>query len=119
MLPLVMEQADIEKITAEARAGREIEIDLPNQLIKAADGTELGQFDVDGFKKHCLINGLDDICLTMQMEKKIQDFEKRRTARYPWLDGTGYLERKGPVKVEAAAVPKTNRGEVKKEPLEW
>ena len=44
MLPLVMEEADIEKITAEAQAGREIEIDLPNQSIKAADGTELGQF---------------------------------------------------------------------------
>ncbi|RYP13052.1 hypothetical protein DL767_010925 [Monosporascus sp. MG133] len=119
MLPLVMDQEAIDKVVSEARAGREIEVDLPAQVVKTADGAELGRFDVDGFKKHCLINGLDDIGLTMQMEKKIRDFERRRTQKYPWLDGSGYLKRTGPVKVEAAAVPKTNRGDVKAEPLEW
>ncbi|KAI1079249.1 putative 3-isopropylmalate dehydratase [Whalleya microplaca] len=119
MLPLSMDQEAIEKVAAEAKAGREIEVDLPAQVVKTADGKELGRFEVDAFKKHCLINGLDDIGLTMQMEKQISEFERRRTQKYPWLDGTGYLKRKGPVKVEAAAVPKTNRGAIKTEPLEW
>ncbi|KAI0008078.1 putative 3-isopropylmalate dehydratase [Xylariaceae sp. FL0662B] len=119
MLPLTMDQESIEAVAAEARAGHEIEVDLPAQVVKTADGKELGRFEVEAFKKHCLINGLDDIGLTMQMEQKISNFERRRTQKYPWLDGTGYLERKGPVKVEAAPVPKTNRGLVKTEPLEW
>lgn len=121
MLAITLDPEAIERVTAEARAGREVEVDLPAQVVRAADGTELGQFEVDEFKKHCLINGLDDIGLTMQMEQKIRDFERRRTNRYPWLDGSGYLkrDRTGPVKVEAAAVPKTNRGAVKTEPLEW
>ncbi len=130
MLPIMMDEEAIEKIVAEARAGREVEVDLPAQAVKtvspSADGGAgevlLGMFEVDEFKKHCLVNGLDDIGLTMQMERQIRAFERRRTQRYPWLDGTGYLrraERTGPVKVEAAPVPKTNRGDVKTEPLEW
>ncbi|KAL9090525.1 MAG: hypothetical protein Q9165_005286 [Trypethelium subeluteriae] len=111
------------KIMEEAKAGHEIEVDLPNQVIKAADGSELAKFEVDGFRKHCLVNGLDDIGLTLQMADKISTFERKRTEVTPWLDGSGYLRRKGqgqgPVKVEAVDVPKTNRGEVKSEPLEW
>ncbi|KAI5921274.1 putative 3-isopropylmalate dehydratase [Camillea tinctor] len=119
MLPLIMDQDAIQKVMVEAEAGREIEVDLPAQVVRTADGTELGKFEVDSFKKHCLVNGLDDIGLTMQMEDKIRRFEQKRTQRYPWLDGTGYLKRTGPVKVEAAPVPTTNRGAVKTEPLEW
>ena len=67
------------------------------------------------------MNGLDDIGLTMQMEEQVSKFEEKRTMDTPWLDGSGYLKkwRKGPVKVEAAPVPKTNRGEVKTDPVEW
>jgi len=108
-------------VFAEAQAGREIEVDLPNQSIKKADGTEICKFDVEEFRKHCLVNGLDDIGLTMQQAGQISKFEKRRTEETPWLDGSGYLkrDRKGPVEVKAAPVPKTNRGEEKSEPLEW
>lgn len=122
MLPLrVAEGPALDKIFDEAAAGREVEVDLPNQAIKTADGTEITNFEVEEFRKHCLINGLDDIGLTMQMEDKISKFEKRRTEETPWLDGSGYLKRnrKGPVQVQAAPVPKTNRGEEKGEPLEW
>ena len=68
-----------------------------------------------------MINGLDDIGLTMQMEDKITRFEKRRSEETPWLDGSGYLSkhRSGPAKVEAAPVPRTNRGEERAEPLDW
>ena len=58
----------------------------------------------------------------MQMESKIKTFEQTRSIDTPWLDGSGYLRRsskEGPVKVEAVPVPKTNRGEIIDEPLEW
>ncbi|TPX13875.1 uncharacterized protein E0L32_005819 [Thyridium curvatum] len=123
MLPIWMSGEPLERVHAEAVAGREIEVDLPAQVVRDAQGNVLGAFEVEEFKKHCLINGLDDIGLTIQMEDKIVAFEKRRSEHYPWLDGTGYLsrhrKRTGPVMVKAAPVPKTNRGEVKGEPLEW
>jgi len=122
MLPIpIPDEATLQKIAAEARAGRELEVDLVNQVINDAEGNKLAGFEVDGFRKHCLINGLDDIGLTLQMEDKIRKFETKRTLDTPWLDGSGYLKRgrRGPTMVEAAPVPKTNRGEVKGEPLEW
>jgi 3-isopropylmalate dehydratase large subunit/3-isopropylmalate dehydratase small subunit len=122
MLPVIMEdEAGLQKIAAEAKAGREIEVDLVNQVVKDAQGNKLAEFGMEEFRKHCLVEGLDDIGLTMQMEDKIKKFEARRTLDTPWLDGSGYLKRNrnGPVKVEAAPVPKTNRGEEKTEPLEW
>ena len=92
-----------------------------NQEIKDAQGNKIAGFDVDGFRKHCLVNGLDDIGLTLQMEGKIRSFEAKRSLDTPWLDGSGYLKRgnRSATMVEAAPVPKTNRGDVKNEPLEW
>ncbi|KAL2132134.1 hypothetical protein VTI74DRAFT_4169 [Chaetomium olivicolor] len=123
MLPIpIKNKEDLEKVHAEAVAGREVEIDLPNQLIKDQDGNVLCAFEVEEFRKHCLVNGLDDIGLTMQMEDKIAEFERRMTIETPWLDGKGYLKRKGmggKLAVKAAPVPRTNRGDVKTEPLEW
>lgn len=106
-----MEPDALEIIAAEARAGREIEVDLPAQVVKSADGKELGKFKLDSFRKKCLVNGLDDIGLTTQMEGKILEFERRMTKNAPWLDGSGYLKRKGPVMVEVAPV--------RNQPLEW
>ncbi|KAL6898210.1 3-isopropylmalate dehydratase [Trichoderma evansii] len=122
MLPIqIANKADIDAIAAEARAGREVEIDLPNQLIKNAAGETICAFDVEEFRKYCLVNGFDDIGLTMQLNDKIVDFEKRRTIHTPWLDGTAYLKRgkDGRLAAKAVPVPKTNRGDEKKEPLEW
>lgn len=121
MIP-IKNQADIETIANEGRAGKEVEIDLPNQLIKDEAGNTICSFDVEEFRKHCLINGLDDIGLTMQLEDKISEFEKKMTEETPWLDGKAYLKRKGQggkLQAKAVPVPKTNRGEEKKEPLEW
>ncbi|PSR79331.1 3-isopropylmalate dehydratase [Coniella lustricola] len=123
MLPIpIKNQDDVEAIAKVAHAGKEIEVDLPNQLIKDEDGKTICSFEVEEFRKHCLINGLDDIGLTLQMEDKIAEFEKKMTQETPWLDGTAYLRRKGrggKLAVKAAPVPMTNRGETKKEPLEW
>ena len=122
MLPLQINDAEkLKKIYAEADAGREIEVDLENNVVKDAQGGVLAEFQIDGFKRHCLVNGLDEIGLTMMKDDIITKFERRRTEETPWLDGSGYLSRHrtGAVKVEAAPVPKTNRGEEKSEPLEW
>ncbi|KAJ5805124.1 3-isopropylmalate dehydratase [Penicillium riverlandense] len=122
MLPVVIsDEAALQKVAAEARAGREVEVDLVNQEIKDAQGNKIVGFDVESFRKHCLINGLDDIGITLQMEGKIRSFEAKRSLETPWLDGSGYLKRgnRGATMVEAAPVPKTNRGDVKNEPLEW
>lgn len=130
MIPIVVsDEAKLTAIADKARAGEEIEIDLPNQTVKDASGNELAKFDVDEFRKHCLVEGLDDIGLTMQMDEKISKFEDRRTLDTPWLDGSGYLAkwRKAgktnapgqPVKVEAVPVPKTNRGQELTDPNDW
>ncbi|KAF1819468.1 3-isopropylmalate dehydratase [Dissoconium aciculare CBS 342.82] len=122
MLPLrIPDEAALQAIFAEASAGREIEVDLEANSVKTADGKVLAEFEVDEFRRHCLLNGLDDIGLTMQDDEKIAAFEKRRTLETPWLDGAGYLAKHRPeaVKINAAPVPTTNRGEEKKEPLDW
>ncbi|KAL8679902.1 MAG: hypothetical protein Q9186_003872 [Xanthomendoza sp. 1 TL-2023] len=123
MLPIAIpDQPTLKRIAEEARAGREIEVDLVNQRINDASGQKLAEFEVEEFRKHCLVNGLDDIGLTMQMADKIKKFEDRRTLDTPWLDGSGYLKKEnryGPVQVEAVPVPTTNRGEEIEEPLDW
>lgn len=122
MLPIaITNKDDLEAIAKEARAGREIEVDLPNQVINDASGRKICGFNVEEFRKHCLVNGLDDIGLTMQMEDKINAFEKKMTLNTPWLNGSGYLKRdkSGRLAAKAVPVPKTNRGQEIKEPLEW
>ena len=123
MLPIIIpNKDDLEKIHAEAVAGRQIEVDLPNQLIKNAAGDAICGFDIGEFQKHCLVNGLDDIGLTMQLDDKIHEFEAKISQERPWIDGKAFLKRKGQggkLAVKAVPVPTTNRGEAKKEPLSW
>ena len=81
MLPLVIDEATVNQILAEAKAhpGYRLTIDLENKRI--TDGKALSvAFDVDEFRRHCLLNGLDDIGLTLQHQDKILAFEKK-TAR--------------------------------------
>ncbi|PQE31629.1 3-isopropylmalate dehydratase protein [Rutstroemia sp. NJR-2017a WRK4] len=122
MLPIaITNAADLDAIAAEARAGKEIEIDLPNQTINDASGNKICSFDVEPFRKDCLINGLDDIGLTLKKEEQINKFEQKMTRETPWLNGSGYLKRgkNGKLAMKPAPLPKTNRGEEIKEPLEW
>ena len=67
-----------------ANEGYELNVDLENQTITKADGTTIS-FDVDEFRKHRLLNGLDDIGLTMQHVDDIKAYEQRRSAEAPWL----------------------------------
>lgn len=122
MLPIaITNESDLAAIAKEAKAGKEIAVDLPNQVISDASGNKICSFDVEEFRKHCLVNGLDDIGLTMQMEDKIKSFEAKMSRETPWLDGTGYLKRgkNGALAAKAMKVPTTNRGEEIKEPLQW
>ena len=68
----------------EAAPGYRLKIDLEQQTISAPDGT-VYRFEVDAFRKHCLLNGLDEIGLTLQHAEKIRQFELKRKAEQPWL----------------------------------
>ena len=89
LLPIVLPEATIAKLFDETAAfpGFELTIDLPAQLIR---GSQIGEipFDVQSFRKHCLVNGLDDIGLTLLHKDKIKAFEAQRLARMPWLAHT-------------------------------
>jgi len=87
LLPIVLSQSQVAQLFDEVRAfpGYELIIDLPRQLVVKPDGAEL-PFDVQPFRKHCLLNGLDDIGLTLQHADQIRAFEAERLARMPWLD---------------------------------
>lgn len=89
MLPIVLDQASVDAVAEDGRAGKEVEVDLVNQVVRRPDGTTIA-FDVEPFRKHCLVNGLDDIGLTMQKNDKIESFEEKRTSLWPWLNGQGY-----------------------------
>jgi 3-isopropylmalate dehydratase len=66
MLPIVLPKDTVRELMADCDAGLELEVDLPNQLIKRASGGADVPFDIDPFRKHCLVNGLDDIGLTLE-----------------------------------------------------
>jgi 3-isopropylmalate/(R)-2-methylmalate dehydratase small subunit len=68
-----------------AFVGYELTIDLPRQVVVKPDGTELA-FEVQAFRKYCLLNGFDDIGLTLRYADKIKAFEAERLARKPWLN---------------------------------
>jgi 3-isopropylmalate/(R)-2-methylmalate dehydratase small subunit len=88
ILPIKLPKEDMDKLLDDAERGANatLTIDLEAQTIRGPDGGEIN-FDVDEFKKHCLLNGLDDIALTMENEAKIDDFEEKQKAAQSWLAG--------------------------------
>ena len=86
ILPLVLPKEAVEELMEVARNGQEITVDLPNQKVRAANKEYT--FEVDAFRKHCLLNGLDDIGLTLQKEQDITAFEAKQRASQPWLYAT-------------------------------
>lgn len=89
ILPIRLPQEVIlEKLAPTARAGKPLTIDLPNQKILGPDGEVLvDHFEVESFRKHCLVNGLDDIGLTLQKEEYIKKYEDMRRDRFSFLEG--------------------------------
>ena len=90
MLPVTLTEEQCAELAQEAEQGLELEIDLEKQEVRRASGKPAFAFQVDPFRRHCLLNGLDDIALTLQKASAIEAFEGRRSATWPWLDGFGY-----------------------------
>jgi 3-isopropylmalate/(R)-2-methylmalate dehydratase small subunit len=86
MLPIVLPQEQVDALMKDAEKGANarMTVDLENQIITSSDGAEF-QFEVDAFKKHCLLNGLDDIGLTMEKESSITTFEGAAAQARPWV----------------------------------
>ena len=89
VLPIVLEGSVIAQLFDEVAAfpGYELTVDLERQVIVKPDGAEL-PFDVQPFRKYCLLNGFDDIGLTLRQQDKIKAFEANRLATKPWLEHT-------------------------------
>lgn len=86
ILPIVLpqEQVDILMADAEKGANARMTVDLESQEITTSDGAVI-PFSVDEFKKHCLLNGLDDIGLTMEKQGSIEAFEAKAATQRPWV----------------------------------
>jgi len=86
ILPIILPQEDVDKLMDDAGRGANavLSIDLESQTITGPDGGEIS-FEVDAFKKHCLLNGLDDIGLTMQKSDQIAAFEAKNATSMPWI----------------------------------
>jgi 3-isopropylmalate/(R)-2-methylmalate dehydratase small subunit len=86
LLPIALPESVVAQLFDEVFAfpGYQLTVDLPRQVVVKPDGTEIA-FDVQPFRKYCLVNGFDDIGLTLRQKDKIQAFEAERLARMPWL----------------------------------
>ena len=86
LLPIVLSEAQLEQLFQDTAAtpGYTLTIDLERQVVIQPQGTEM-PFEVQAFRKYCLINGLDDIGLTLRHADKIKAFEAERLAQKPWL----------------------------------
>jgi 3-isopropylmalate/(R)-2-methylmalate dehydratase small subunit len=89
LLPIVLPESQVSRLFDEVAAfpGYQLTIDLPRQVVGKPDGSEL-PFDVQPFRKYCLVNGFDDIGLTLRHADKIRAFEAERLAKMPWLAKT-------------------------------
>jgi len=87
-LPIVLAEQEVDALfeQAEATEGYQLTVDLAAQTVTRPDGVQY-RFEVDAFRKHCLLNGLDDIGLTLQDADAIRAFEVGYQQRQPWLFG--------------------------------
>ncbi|WP_120996356.1 3-isopropylmalate dehydratase small subunit [Stutzerimonas urumqiensis] len=88
LLPIVLDEQEVDELfrQAEATEGYRLTVDLAAQAVTRPDGVQY-RFEVDAFRKHCLLNGLDDIGLTLQDADAIRAFEARHRDAQPWLFG--------------------------------
>lgn len=86
ILPIELDEAIVDQLFAsvEANEGYSLSVDLESQKITLTDGTTI-DFEVDDFRKHCLLNGLDDIALTLEETDSISAFEEQHKKSAPWL----------------------------------
>jgi 3-isopropylmalate/(R)-2-methylmalate dehydratase small subunit len=86
LLPIVLPAAEVDALFAQvaAQPGYRLRVDLEAQTVTRPDGKALA-FEVDAFRKYCLVNGLDEIGLTLRQADRIREFEARRRTERPWL----------------------------------
>jgi 3-isopropylmalate/(R)-2-methylmalate dehydratase small subunit len=86
-LPIMLAPSEIDRLFHDVAAfpGFRLVIDLAAQTVVYPDGTRAFRFEVDPFRKHCLLNGLDEISMSLRHAEKIRAFEERRKAAQPWL----------------------------------
>ena len=85
-LPVVLTESEVDGLFHDCAAfpGFQLRIDLDRQTVSTVDGAKAMRFDVDAFRKYCLLNGLDEIGLTLRHADRIRAFEAQRKAQYPW-----------------------------------
>lgn len=90
VLPIVLGEAQVDALFNEVKAfpGYRLIVDLEQQVVRTSSGSASYAFDVDAFRKYCMLNGLDDIGLTLRQADKIRAFEERHIAAQPWLANT-------------------------------
>ncbi len=86
LLPVVLREDEVDRLFYEAASfpGFNLTVDLDKQSVSTVDGAQSFRFDIDDFRKYCLLNGLDEIGLTLRHEDKIRAFESRRKTQFPW-----------------------------------
>ncbi|TMG73341.1 MAG: 3-isopropylmalate dehydratase small subunit [Betaproteobacteria bacterium] len=89
LLPVTLTEGEVDRLFHEVAAfpGFRLVIDLEKQAVATVDGSTVMRFEIEPFRKFCLINGLDDIELTLRHADKVRAFEERRRAEQPWLFG--------------------------------
>jgi 3-isopropylmalate/(R)-2-methylmalate dehydratase small subunit len=90
LLPVVLTESEVDRLFHEVAAfpGFQLVVDLETQSVSSVDGSIRYAFQVDEFRRYCLLNGLDDIALVLRHADRIREFEARRLAEQPWLDKT-------------------------------
>jgi 3-isopropylmalate/(R)-2-methylmalate dehydratase small subunit len=85
-LPVALREDEVERLFHDCAAfpGFRLVIDLEQQTVSSTDGSKVMRFEIDPFRKYCLLNGLDEIGLTLRHADKIRAFEERRKAQQPW-----------------------------------
>jgi 3-isopropylmalate/(R)-2-methylmalate dehydratase small subunit len=85
-LPVTLREDEVDKLFYEAASfpGFRLVVNLENQAVETVDGSQSMRFDIDPFRKYCLLNGLDEISLSLRHADKIRAFEDRRKTQYPW-----------------------------------
>jgi len=87
LLPVVLQESEVDRLFYECAAlpGFRLSVDLQQQTVSTADRSQVMRFEVDAFRKYSLLNGLDEIGLTLRHADKIRAYEDRRRAQQPWL----------------------------------
>ena len=89
LLPVVLAESEVDRLLDDVAAfpGFRLVVDLEKQVVATPDGAKAMRFDIDAFRKYCLVNGLDEVGLTLRHADKIRAFEEQRRREQPWLFG--------------------------------